>query len=137
MKRICCALFLLTSASLTSCGNKADLPSPDNLIGTWRLTARACYCEAAPVPDEVITFDNSKRFQLFRNKALAAEGTYSLSRGPACGESVDRDQLRLTVTTAGAYAPTGAYTVQNQTLVIDQTNKCVSDGPVYTYTRQP
>lgn len=137
MKKIYYCLLLLAGAGLAGCGNKAGLPSPDHLIGTWRLTTMACYCPAAPTPDEVITFDNDRRFQIFRKGALAAEGSYALSRGPACGESVDRDQLRLTVATAGAYAPTGAYTVQNQTLVIDQTNKCISDGPIYTYTRQP
>jgi len=137
MKKICYSLLLLAGASLASCGDDADLPSPDNLIGTWRLTTRACYCPVAPTPDEVITFDPNRRFRIFRNGALAAEGTYALSRGPACGESTDRDQLRFEVATAGTYAPTGAYAVQNQTLVIDQTNKCISDGPVYTYTRQP
>jgi hypothetical protein len=128
--------LLLLAAGLSGC-HEADLPSPDNLIGTWRLTDRVCYCAASPLPDEIITFEPSQRFQVFRNGMLAAEGSYALSRSPACGESMDRDQLRFTVTTAGAYAPTGAYTVQNQTLVIDQTNKCFSDGPVYTYTRQP
>jgi hypothetical protein len=137
MKKTSYSLLLLTGASLAGCGTDADLPSPDNLIGTWRLTDRACYCAAAPIPDEVITFDNNQRFQIVRNGALAAEGTYALSRAPACGESADRDQLRFEVATAGAYAPTGAYAVQYRTLVIDQTNKCISDGPVYTYTRQP
>jgi hypothetical protein len=136
MKATCYSLLAL-AASLTGCRHDADLPSPDALIGTWRLTHVACYCVATPTPDETITFSTSRQFQLMRNGALAAEGTYALSRGPACGETLERDQLRLVVTTAGAYAPTGAYTVQNQTLVIDQTNKCVSDGPVYTYTRQP
>jgi hypothetical protein len=136
MKKPFCVLFILT-ASLMGCRHDADLPSPEGLIGTWRLTNVACYCPAAPTPDETITFRDNRQFQIFRTGTLAAEGTYSLSRGPACGETVDRDQLRLVVTKAGAYAPTGAYTVQNQTLVIDQTNKCISDGPVYTYTRQP
>jgi hypothetical protein len=131
-----CALLLL-AASLAGCRPEADLPSPDTLIGTWRLTNMACYCTASPTRDETITFDTNQRFQLFRGGTLAAEGTYALSRGPACGETIDRDQLRLAATTAGAYVPTGAYTVQGQTLVIDQTNQCVSDGPVYTYTRQP
>jgi hypothetical protein len=136
MKKTTYFPFLL-AAGLAGCRHDADLPSPDNLIGTWRLTNLACYCVPAPTPDETITFQASGRFELIRQGALAAEGTYSLSRGRACGETADRDQLRFTVTTAGAYAPTGAYTVQNQALVIDQRNKCVSDGPVYTYTRQP
>ena len=129
--------LLLLTASLAGCRHEADLPSPANLLGTWRLTDRQCYCAVAPVPDETITFEASQRFQLFRNGKLAAEGSYALSRSPACGETIARDQLRLAATTAGVAVPTGAYTVQNQTLVIDQTNQCVSDGPVYTYTRQP
>lgn len=130
-------LLLLLAASLAGCTHDADSPGPATLVGTWRLTDRMCYCAAAPLPDETITFTTDQRFRLLRNGTLAAEGTYALSRGPACGETTDRDQLRLVATTAGAYVPTGAYTVQSQTLVIDQTNKCVSDGPVYTYTRQP
>lgn len=132
-----CYLLLALAASLTGCRSAIDLPSPDGLLGTWRLTNVVCYCPAAPTPDEIITFADNGQFRIFRKGTLAAEGIYSLSRGPACGETVDRDQLRLVVTTAGTYAPTGAYTIQSQTLVIDQTNSCVSDGPVYTYTRHP
>ena len=129
--------LLALTASLAGCRHEADLPGPADLLGTWRLTNRQCYCTAAPVPDETITFEASQRFQLFRSGKLAAEGSYALSRSPACGETIARDQLRLAATTAGVAVPTGAYMVQNQTLVIDQTNQCVSDGPVYTYTRQP
>lgn len=136
MKKTACLLLLL-SAGLLGCRRDADSPSPGGLIGTWRLTNLACYCPAGPTPDETITFGNDQRFRIFRQGTLSAEGTYSLGRGPACGETVARDQLRLVVATAGTSAPTGAYTIQSQTLIIDQTNKCVSDGPVYTYTRQP
>jgi hypothetical protein len=128
--------LLLLAASLAGCAREADSLSPATLVGTWRLTDRMCYCAASPLPDEVLTFATDQRFQLFRDGTLAADGTYSLSRGPACGETIDRDQLRL-ATIARTYVPTGAYTVQGQTLVIDQTNGCVSDGPIYTYTRQP
>ena len=128
--------LLLLAASLASCEREADSLSPATLVGSWRLTDKMCYCEASPLPDEVLTFATDQHFQLFRSGTLAAEGTYSLSRSPSCGETIDRDQLRL-ATTAKTYVPTGAYTVQGQTLIIDQTNECVSDGPIYTYTRQP
>lgn len=129
-------LPLLLATNLAGCAREADSLSPATLVGTWRLTDRMCYCAASPLPDEVLTFTTEQRFQLFRDGTLAADGTYSLSRSPACGETIARDQLRL-VTIARAYVPTGAYTVQGPTLIIDQTNGCVSDGPIYTYTRQP
>jgi len=128
--------LLLLAASLAGCAREADSPTPATLLGTWRLTDRMCYCAASPLPDEVLTFATDQRFQLFRNGTLVADGTYSLSRSPSCGETIARNQLRL-ATIAKTYVPTGAYTVQDQTLIIDQTNGCVSDGPIYTYTRQP
>ncbi|MEJ7666497.1 MAG: hypothetical protein WKG07_46750 [Hymenobacter sp.] len=60
-----------------------------------------------------------------------------MSRSPSCGQATVRDQLTLRLAAPNTYAPGGAYSVKDCTLIIDQTNSCISDGPTYTYTRQP
>ncbi|QKG56941.1 hypothetical protein GKZ68_10055 [Hymenobacter sp. BRD128] len=133
------ASFLLLAASLGGCKHDADSPGPDpgTLAGSWRLTDRQCYCPAGqPLPDEQITFDASGHFQLFRGGALATVGSYAFSQGMPCGgSSTNATQITLTAATPNVYVPHGAYTQQNNTLVIDQCS--VADGPKYTYTRQP
>lgn len=132
--------FLYLSAfaaiGLVGCRHDSDSPAPDTLLGSWRLVKVVCYCAATPAPEEVITFTDGQRFELFRKGQLITAGTYALSRSPACGETTVRDQLSFAVATPGTYAPGGAYSIQNRTLTIDQTNRCFSDGPVYTYQRQ-
>jgi hypothetical protein len=128
---------LLLTASLAGCKHDADtVPLSDDLAGTWRLTDMQCFCPAGQqVKDEVITFDAAQRFQLSRDGQLAAEGTYALSQGSACtGGSGTQALLKLTASATTTYVPSGAYSIQNNTLVIDQCS--AADGPKYTYRRE-
>jgi hypothetical protein len=89
MKKTATFLLLLT-ASFGGCKHNVESPGPDpgTLAGNWRLTDRQCYCPAGqPLPDEQITFDANGHFQLFRNGALATEGSYAFSQGMSCGGS--------------------------------------------------
>ncbi|AMR26808.1 hypothetical protein A0257_06575 [Hymenobacter psoromatis] len=127
---------LLLAASLSGCRHDSDSPAPsDELAGTWRLTNVQCYCPAGqPVPNEVLTLDAGQHFQLFRNGALAAEGSYATSQGPSCSASVSVPLITLTASVPSVYVPKGAYSIQNNMLVIDQCS--AADGPKYTYQRQ-
>ena len=134
------ALALLATGALgtTSCQRAAQSSAPGpgtTLVGTWRLTGYQCHCPPGqPVPDEVLTIDAGQHFRLVRNRALAAEGTYTLGTGISCGGGTPEPLLTLTPAAADAYAPKGAYTLAGDTLVIDQCS--AADGPKYTYTRQ-
>jgi len=140
MQKTLLALTLLTAGALgtTSCQRAVQTAAPEpgtTLVGTWRLTGYQCHCPPGqPVPDEVLNIEANQHFRLMRNKALAAEGTYSLSTGISCGGGTPEPLLTLTPTAADAYAPKGAYTLASDTLVIDQCS--AADGPRYTYTRQ-
>ena len=104
-------------------------------MGTWRLSAYQCHCPPnQPVPDEVLTLDANQHFRLLRDKKLAAEGTYRTGTGPNCGGGTDEPIITLTPASADTYAPKGAYTLADNTLIIDQCS--AADGPKYTYSRQ-
>jgi hypothetical protein len=128
--------LLLCGASLTGCQRTATSTSPTTTLeGTWRLTGYQCHCPPSqPVPDEVLTIAAGQRFRLVRDKALAAEGTYTTGQAVSCGGGTPEPVITLTPTAADAYAPHGAYTLAGNTLVIDQCS--AADGPKYTYTRQ-
>jgi hypothetical protein len=129
---------MLLATGLAGCQRTASSPEPEpgtTLVGSWRLTAYLCNCPPnQPVPDESVTFDASQHFKLYRNKALAVEGTYATSQGSNCGGGTSEPLITLTASTPNAYAPKGAYTLAGNTLVIDQCS--AADGPRYTYTRQ-
>jgi hypothetical protein len=130
-------LPLLFTASLISCQRSATTsPNPDNtLVGTWHLTGYQCHCPPnQPVPDESLTFEADQHFKLYRNQALAVEGTYTTGQGASCAGGTPEPIITLTPTAASTYAPKGAYTLEGTTLVIDQCS--AADGPRYTYTRQ-
>ena len=129
--------FALLAAGASGCQRtttQAQAPGTP-LVGTWKLTAYQCHCPPnQPVPDESVTFDASQHFKLYRNKALAAEGTYATGEGVNCGGGTSEPIITLTPTSADTYAPKGAYTLAGNSLVIDQCS--AADGPKYTYTRQ-
>lgn len=127
---------VLIAASLAGCRHDSDSPAPDTLEGDWYLTAIQCYCPTAflSLQNEHITFGASQRFQLFRNGALAAEGTYNTGPGTNCGGSTSVAILTLTPSAANVYVPKGAYSVQDNTLIIDQCS--AAGGPRLTYRRQ-
>ncbi|MDO7887896.1 hypothetical protein [Hymenobacter cheonanensis] len=128
--------LLLLTASLAGCQRGATTsPGPEStLLGSWRLTGYQCHCPPnQPVPDESVTFGAGQHFKLYRNQALAAEGTYTTGQGASCGGTPE-PIITLTPTAASTYAPKGAYTLEGNTLVIDQCS--AADGPRYTYTRQ-
>jgi len=128
---------ILLAASFTGCAHKEQLTASDALLGNWRLTAYQCSCPPGqPVPDEKVTFDVNQHFRLFRNGQLAAEGTYTTGKGSSCTGSSggSEDIITLNATSPTTYVPKGTYTLENQTLTIDQCS--AADGPRYTYTRQ-
>ncbi|TDN37160.1 hypothetical protein E4631_07045 [Hymenobacter sp. UV11] len=129
---------ILLAASLSGCQHDSDSPAPalsDELAGTWRLTNLQCFCPAGqPVPNEVLMLDTSQHFKLFRNGTLAAAGTYATSQGANCSANDMVPFITLTASAANVYVPKGAYSLANNTLVIDQCS--AADGPRYTYQRQ-
>ncbi len=131
-------LTAFAASSLVGCRHDSDSPAPalsDDLAGSWRLTTLQCYCPASqPLPNEVLKLDASQHFQLFRNGTLAAEGTYATGQGPSCSASNIVPVITLTASSSTVYVPKGAYTVENNVLVIDQCS--AADGPRYTYQRQ-
>jgi len=142
MKNFLSALALLATGALgtTGCQRAAQSAAPEAkasaaLEGTWRLTGYQCHCPPGqPVPDEVLTIEAGQRFRLVRNQVLAAEGAYTTGQGISCGGGTPEPIITLTPTAADTYAPKGAYTLEGNTLIIDQCS--AADGPKYTYTRQ-
>lgn len=131
---IAIALLATSAGGCQRAATQAQAPGT-TLVGTWKLTAYQCHCPPnQPVPDESVTFEAGQRFKLYRNKALAAEGTYTTGEGVSCGGGASEPIITLTPASADAYAPHGAYTLEGSTLVIDQCS--AADGPKYTYTRQ-
>lgn len=107
-----------------------------SVVGTWQLVALQCFCPANhPVPNQRLMLDSARRFQFFANGKLVASGTYGLGTGSACSGAASADALlRLTPTSADAFAPHGNYALRGDTLVIDQ---CLAaDGSRYTFQRQ-
>lgn len=138
MKQFFNASILLVALGLAGCGKDSDLPEPEpgSLAGIWRLTKVQAMLPGA-LRNETLVFSSAQNFQLFRDNSLEARGTYSLSIAPSCGETDNRPQLAFQATGPTGYVPQGAYTLQGNTLVIDQTNRCFSDGAIYTYQRVP
>ncbi|RZK90626.1 MAG: hypothetical protein EOO62_34790 [Hymenobacter sp.] len=91
------------------------------------------------MPNETLIFEAGGHFQFFRDGRLTNEGTYNTSQGEVCSGAPSQPLLRFAVTpTTSSYLPVGgSYTLQGNTLVIDQGTHCVADVPVSTYERQP
>jgi hypothetical protein len=107
-----------TAAPSTAC--------PDVLVGTWYLTNRV------PVPktDETIILTANNEYSVFRDGLLSAQGTYAVSQDQ-CGSGTAVPFLKFTPATPGMYAPNGAYTLRDCTLVIEQCQNMV--GTTLTY----
>jgi len=133
MKRALVALALL--GGLHSC-QQADPTPSEALVGTWHLTNLQCYCPAGWLPDEQLLLEANQRYQLYRGGQLKSAGSYAISQGNLCGQGASQSLLRLTPDSTGAYAPSGAYALQANKLVIDQGSACIADAPVATYKRQ-
>ncbi len=123
------------AAGLAGCQRNATPPEPGTtLVGSWRLTALQCNCPPnQPVPDELLTLDASQHFQLLRAGKLAATGTYATSQEPSCTGGTAGPKLTLSPAVPDTYVPGGAYTLQANSLIIDQCS--AADGPRYTYQR--
>ena len=127
---ICTALLIATAAG---CKQKADpvATCADTIVGTWYMTTRECSCPPAPKPDETIILTADQKYSVYRGGQLSAQGTYAVTQGQVCGAGPMVPFLKFTPATPGAYAPDGAYKLQNCSLVIDQ---CLAaDGSVLTY----
>lgn len=131
-------IILFLVISLGGCRHDSDSPAPsDELVGTWHLTNRICYCQAGPPPDETLVFDANRHFQLFRAGKLAYEGTYATSQGAVCTGAPSQSLLTLSGAVATVvYQPSGAYTLKNSVLTIDQGSYCIPDAAISTYQRQ-
>jgi hypothetical protein len=105
-------------------------------VGTWRLTNLQCYCPAGWLPDEQLLLEADLRYQLYQGGRLKSAGRYATSQGNLCGQAGSQLLLRLTPDSTGAYAPSGAFTLQGNKLVIDQGSECLADAPVATYKRR-
>lgn len=135
MRRALSAFALLLS--LGGCTRQPADPAPsDELVGTWHLTNLQCYCPAGWLPDEQLLLEANRRYQLYRGGKLLSAGRYATSQGSLCGQGASQALLRLVPDSAGAYAPSGAYALQANKLVIDQGSACLADAPVATYKRQ-
>lgn len=88
------------------------------------------------LPNETLVFDDNRQFLYFHKKHLVAQGTYHVGLDSTCGRQ-NLDQLILEPIKSGTYAPSGTYTLHSDTLIIDMTNTCASDEPIFTYLRQP
>lgn len=86
------------------------------------------------LPNETLEFDANQHFRFWRKKRLVTEGTYHIGHNLTCGQK-GLAQLILEPIKPSTYAPSGAYTLRGDTLVIDMTNTCASDMPIYTYQR--
>lgn len=102
--------FILLATSLASCQRSASPPEPGTtLVGSWRLTTVQCnYPAGQPVPDELLTFDAGRHFQLLHGDKLAAEGTYATGQAPNCsgGTAEPKLTLRLPPTPTCTAGPT-------------------------------
>ncbi|RZK90627.1 MAG: hypothetical protein EOO62_34795 [Hymenobacter sp.] len=120
--------------------SSATAPSPPTagtLVGSWHLVAqRVMVVDGHKLPDETLIFGEDQRFRFLRKKRLVAQGAYHTGRDSTCGQQ-GLAQLILEPASPGAYAPSGAYTLHGDTLVIDMTNTCASDMPIFTYRRAP
>ena len=130
------ALLLLALSSLSSCQKDPAAPAAaTDLVGTWRLTDRQCYCVPQSRLDETVTFTTTD-FKFFKDGQLVAQGIYGRDLAPKCGTTAPVPSLHF-ISTAPATVRNTAYTLDGNRLVLDYSNSCVSDAPVDTYQRQP
>lgn len=139
MKTLACPLLL--GLALGACHHQptepvAEVAAPASVVGTWQLVGRDCNCPpGTKLPNQRLTLASSRQLRFYAANKLAAEGTYALATGSACGGGTSTAPLlRVALTTPNADAPHGNYTLRGDTLIIDQ---CLAaDGPRYTFQRQ-
>ncbi|SFQ48140.1 hypothetical protein [Hymenobacter arizonensis] len=126
-------LLAVVALGLVSCKKNADLAT--GLVGTWKLTSREeCYCPAGQVYDETVTF-TATSFTFFKDGLVVSQGTYAQGTAAPCGTTAPVPVLALTdVVSQSLEVP---FTLDNQKLVLDYRNRCISDSPVDTYQRVP
>ena len=97
-------LLSVSAASLLGCQKICPVPDPEavggtGLVGTWKLTARQCFCPPqTPVPKETIVFTSST-FTVYENGQLKTSGTYTPATGTLCGGAgIPNDAARNTYT---------------------------------------
>ncbi|WP_426060840.1 hypothetical protein [Hymenobacter sp. B1770] len=136
MKRLLTHFLLLAvvTLGLISCKKDADLAT--GLVGTWKLTSREeCYCPAGQVYDETVAF-TATSFTFVRDGLIVRQGTYAQATAAACGTTALIPVLAFTdvVNQSLRNVP---FALNNQKLVLDYRNRCISDSPVDTYQRVP
>jgi hypothetical protein len=121
---------LLCSVLVSAAGCKhtaaPEAACPDVLAGTWYLVNRV----PTPRTDETIILTASQEYSVFRNAVLTTQGTYTISQDK-CGSGAAVPFLKFTPTALGMYAPDGAYTLRDCSLIIEQCQ--ITDNTVLTY----
>jgi hypothetical protein len=136
MTRIAPASLLLLFAaaiSFVGCKKNEDIPA---LEGTWKLVSRdGCYCPAGPVPDETLIL-TATDFSFAKSGQVARQGTYTRGTAAKCGTTALLPVLSFS--DASNVAPRNVpFSLNGQKLVLDYSNRCISDSPVDTYERLP
>ncbi|MGY3089575.1 hypothetical protein ACVWYF_002623 [Hymenobacter sp. UYAg731] len=136
MKRFA-LLLLMTSAGFSSCKKDTDPQADANLIGTWRLVNRQCYCAFLSLPNETLTF-TATTFAFSRvapqpGYGLFTGGTYQPATVALCGRPTAGAGLRFADAVANVGTCDAQFTIQGDTLVLDYGSPC--DAPLDTYVR--
>lgn len=112
----------------------APKPASADLAGTWQLTSHQCYCEAAPLPNQAVTF-TATDVTFFENGRPTRHGHYALvSAVPACiAGSTTAPTLHLDFTPANTGPQEAQYSLSGDILTLDYGSPC--DAPRDTYQR--
>lgn len=128
------AAWLTLAFGMAGCKKDSD---PSGLAGTWQLTrVTDCYCAGDPNGpfDETLTLTDT-RFSFNRGGRIVSQGSYVRDRGAKCGTT---ELLAVLALTESGSQQTNKvpFTLNGQELVLDYRNRCLSDAPLKTYTRQ-
>ena len=137
MSRKCLLPVVLSGLLLpfASC-QKESAPKPANagLTGTWQLTSHQCYCAAAPLPNQTVTF-TATDVTFFENGRPTRHGQYTrVSAVPTCiAGSPSAPTLRLNFASANMGPQEAQYRLSGDILTLDYGSPC--DAPLDTYQR--
>ncbi len=125
-------VFVLATAllGLSACKRDRDSICPDNLVGTWTLVNRQCFCPRTPVPPESITFEEGGGYILLRD-GQRTRGTYTFGTESRCNAG---EPAVVLIADYSSLASSARYTITGCTLTLDY-GGCL-DAPIDTYERQ-
>lgn len=126
------SLAVAAASILAGCSKDASKPTSKDLVGTWKLVDRQCYCVPAPTPDETVVF-TAATFTFFANGQLKSTGNYMPAKVTVCGVSTPSPGLRFSSTQPATGSPEVQYTITGDRLILDYGGPC--DAPRDTYER--